>query len=229
MSSAVNTPATTDCHYDANYFKRQSSPGNLLGSLNAEKFSSFIKPTDAILDFGCGGGFLLSSLNAERKLGIDVNVHARSFAESLGIATVATLDEAPNDSFDVVISHHALEHTEAPLDVVRSLKAKVKPGGLAVVVVPSERYDTAYRRENTEQHLYTWSAVNLGNLFSRAGFEVVAVTRIAHRWPPRIDVIDRMFGRPLCNLICKLHGLLRPKLTQIRIVAKRPLSGMAIE
>jgi SAM-dependent methyltransferase len=218
-----NSSASIRDHYDAAYFKFSSALGGLAGSLNAQNFSPFIKPTDAILDFGSGGGSLLLALDAREKLGLDINPHARQATRDLGIETVESLDDAPNDHFDVVISNHALEHAEAPFEIVRSFWTKLKPAGLAVVVVPCERYDTAYHPDNIDQHLYTWSPVNLGNLFHHAEFDVIDVRRIVHSWPPRIEVIDRVLGRKICNRICWAYALARPKLAQVRIVARRPL------
>ncbi len=220
----ANAKSTVEAHYDADYFKWQSDAGMLGGQLNAEKFSAYIRPQDAILDFGCGGGYLLASLRASKKLGVEINDVARTGAGNLGIPAVPTLSAAPDRSFDVVISNHALEHTEAPLAVVRELRTKLKPGGTIVVVVPSERYDTAYKPDNIDQHLYTWSAINLGNLFRHAGFEVKEVKRYAHRWPPKIALIDKLFGRTICNLACRFYAYSRPKLTQLRIVATNPAS-----
>jgi hypothetical protein len=40
-----------------------------MGSMNAERFQRFIKPNDAIVDFGCGGGALLASAQLRRAPG----------------------------------------------------------------------------------------------------------------------------------------------------------------
>src|ERR1700733_5146933 len=65
---------------------------------------------------------------------------------------------------------------------------------------------TAYKPDNIDQHLYTWSAINLGNLIRHAGFEVKEVKRYAHRWPPKIALIDKLFGRTICNLACRCYA-----------------------
>jgi hypothetical protein len=73
---------------------------------------------------------------------------------------------------DVLISSHALEHTFDPFEKLKLTRRKLKPGGLAVLVVPCERYDTKYVEQNMDQHLYTWAPVNIGNLVRYAGFTV---------------------------------------------------------
>jgi len=223
MSDASGTEDLVVAHYDADYFDWQSSVGMLSGSLNAEKFSEFVKSTDSVLDFGAGGGFLLASLNAARKVGVEINAEARAYASKLHLEMVESLEELPNDAFDVVVSNHALEHTVAPLGIAKLLFDKLKPGGSAIIVVPCERYDTKFVPNNRDQHLYTWSPMNIANLFSAAGFNVISSRRFAHRWPPKVEIVDRMFGRAICNLLCKIYAHLRPGLTQIRLVARKPL------
>jgi len=220
---ATNSVGSTveKSHYDETYFKWQVGTGTLAGVLNGPMYRPYIKPEDKIFDFGCGGGFLLSSLTAKEKMGVEINPTARACAAHIGINTVASLDALPEESFDVAISCHALEHTEAPLDVVRTVKGKLKLGGLAVFVVPAERYDTEYTADNIDQHLYTWAPVNLGNLFKCAGFEILSVERIARRWPPGIVLIKRYLGVSVAQLSCAIFAWLAPKLTQIRVVAKR--------
>jgi SAM-dependent methyltransferase len=220
MQSKSGLSSVTD-HYDADYFEWQNEGGTTKGSLNAEHYSCFIKPTDEVLDFGSAGGWILSSIRAARKMGVEINPHARAFATMRGIDTVEKLSDVPDCAFDVVISNHALEHTECPMETVRAMHSKLKAGGIAVVMVPCERFDTLYRSDNIDQHLYTWAPVNIGNLFHHARFDVISVQRVVNRWPPRVELIDRVLGRAVCNFVCRLYSLARPKLTQIRVVARK--------
>jgi SAM-dependent methyltransferase len=210
-------------HYDDVYFQWQSALGAFTGEMEAAKFAPHIRQSDAVLDFGCGGGFLLHSLNCSQKVGVEINPAGRQFAQRLGIDVVASIFEVSDASFDVVVSNHALEHVRCPYDVIKAVFDKLRPGGMAVFVVPCERYDTKYKPENIDRHLYTWSPMNLGNLFHLCGYDIKGVKRIPHRWPPYIQYIDRLLGRSVCNGVCVLYGLARPKLTQIQIVAQKPL------
>lgn len=209
-------------HYDADYFAWQNASGARWASYDARKFASYVAPGDAVLDFGCGGGNILAALNAREKMGVEINPAARHYAAGRGIVAVATLDQVPDGTFDVVISHHALEHTEAPLDVLRTIARKLRPGGRAVFVVPCERYDTNFKTDDIDQHLYTWSPRNLGNLFLRAGFHVQLAERYAHRWVGQFALVERFLGKWACNAICVLYAHVNPKLSQIRIVATYP-------
>jgi 2-polyprenyl-3-methyl-5-hydroxy-6-metoxy-1,4-benzoquinol methylase len=159
-------------YYDDSYFQWQGALGTFTGEMEAEKFLHYIRDDHMVMDFGCGGGFLLNAIKCQRKLGVEVNPAARRSASKLGIDTIASITDAPDATFDVVISNHALEHVPSPIDITKSVLAKLKPGGIAVFVVPCERYDTAYAPQNVDRHLYTWSPMNLGNLFQASGFNV---------------------------------------------------------
>ena len=47
-------------HYDEKYFSWQKLVGQFGGEANKIKFDNFIKENQKVLDFGCGGGYLLS-------------------------------------------------------------------------------------------------------------------------------------------------------------------------
>ena len=62
-------------HYQDDYFnKYQRDLGEFGGRANAFMFDQYITPADeVVLDFGCGGGFLLKNLHCSRKVGIEIN------------------------------------------------------------------------------------------------------------------------------------------------------------
>ena len=52
--------------YNKEYFEYQK----LIGSKNkniAHRFNRFINPNSVVLDFGCGGGYLLDNFNCKNK------------------------------------------------------------------------------------------------------------------------------------------------------------------
>ena len=66
--------------YDSEYFDGyQKKIGELGGVLNKFKFQKYISKSDSVLDFGCGGGFLLNNLDCDTKVGIELNDIARNF------------------------------------------------------------------------------------------------------------------------------------------------------
>ena len=123
-------------YYDKKYLSWQKTVGAFGGQANLIKFSEHIRQNDKVIDFGCGGGYLLNSINCREKIGIEVNSSARKLAESNGIKAAASYKAIPNNWADVIISNHVLEHTENPLQEIKQLLPKLKRGGKIIFVVP---------------------------------------------------------------------------------------------
>ena len=139
-------------------------------------------------------------------------------AKENGIETFATLEEMPVFSVDVVISNHALEHVHDPLGVLQKICRTLRPGGRLVLVTPFER-STRWKPGDINQHLYTWSPMNLGNLVSLAGFNVESVELINHRFPPGGITLRRLIGSRLFHILCLFWGRLYRPVSQVRVVA----------
>jgi SAM-dependent methyltransferase len=214
--------ASVLAHYDQWYFASQKAGGHFGGTADLRKFHKFIRPTDAVVDFGCGGGFLLSRLTCGPRIGVEVNPVAQENCRSMGVPVVSDLAEIQAGWADVVISNHALEHTVDPYHKLLQVHRALKPGGLALFVVPCERHDNAFIKDDVNQHLYTWSPMNLGNLFICAGFDVLECREIVHRWPPKHDVIVQWFGWTAFHGLAQLYGVLSRRHSQVMVVARRP-------
>ena len=213
-------------HYDDaagnDYFAWQRTIGGFGGWANVSKFLEYLQPSDRIVDFGCGGGYLLSQLPQQDKRGIEVSEAARSVASANGITAVASAAELPASWADVIISNHALEHTLQPLDELRALLRVVRPGGRVVFVVPNEGIRRHWNPSDHNHHLYTWAPLNLGHLFTEAGFIVDDCQPFMHKWPPFHRLIARIGGRPLFDFLSRIWAHLDRRWFQVRIVAHRP-------
>ena len=142
---------------------------------NASIFLPFMEPHMTVLDFGCGTGGILNALPCSSRLGVEVNEPSIAVAAENGIRIFRSLDEAPAEIADLVISHHAIEHVPEPLTIIAGLYRALKPGHRAVIVVPAEEPRRRKNRRwhpNADKHLYSWNPVTLGNLMELAGFHL---------------------------------------------------------
>lgn len=212
----------TDSHYDAAYFRWQAAHGEFGGWANLGKFASFISPESRVLDFGCGGGFLLKNLMCREKIGVEINPHARAVALENIDRVYASAADVPAASVDVIISNNALEHTPEPLSVLKALYRNLVPGGLIVFVVPCESISNKYRPDDINQHLFSWSPMCAGNLFAAAGFNVIEARAYIHKWPPLAALISRFGKRFLFDLACRIYGHMERSWFQVRVVAQKP-------
>lgn len=191
MAKGLAAPECASPHYlgqsGKDYFAFQHQGGLLRGQLNARtKFARFVRPGDTVLDFGCGGGTLLRSLECARRIGVEINPVARAEAQSHGIEVFEMPADVPDGIATVVISNHALEHVINPAAALQALRSKLKAGGKLVLVVPIDDWRTqrCYDPKNIDHHLYTWTPRLLGNLLSETGYRVDSVTVLTHAWFP---------------------------------------------
>jgi len=207
-------------HYDENYFNWQKKIGAFGGWADLMKFEKYITSQTNVIDFGCGGGYILNNIKCTGKIGIEINDVARKNVDDFGIKSFKYVQDAPDNWADCIISNHALEHVPDPLNQILLLKEKLKSGGKIIFVVPYDLYK--YKPNDINYHLFSWSPMNLGNLFTAAGYKVVESKTIHHRWPPFYQNIARIFGKPIFNLVCRMYGyLLRHSCSQVRVVAEK--------
>jgi SAM-dependent methyltransferase len=206
----------------ARYFEWQSRIGQLGGELNLAKFERYVSSDDVVLDFGCGGGYLLERLPGARKLGVEVNSNAQAVARARGIEVMASLGEVPDEAVDVAISNHALEHTLRPYDELRGLRRVLKPGRRLVLWLPLDDWRVKRRAaSDPSRHFHAWTPVTLRNLLEEAGFEVEACHVVTHAWSIRLAPLRRVLSPALFDLLCRGIAIARRR-RQLAAIARKP-------
>jgi predicted RNA methylase len=82
---------TISKHYNEKYFAFQRSIGEFGGWANTAKFEKYIQSDSDVLDFGCGGGFLLKQLGCRKNVGVEVNPIAQKIARENQIEVYTAL------------------------------------------------------------------------------------------------------------------------------------------
>jgi SAM-dependent methyltransferase len=138
------------------------------------KLASAVRPNDLVLEYGVGLGWNLAALTCARKLGYDIGSFLEPLVRQRGIEWVGDLQSVPDQSVDVVICHHTLEHAWHPADVLTSIHRLLRPSGRLLVFVPyeKERRFRYFDPGEANHHLYSWNVQTLSNLVQTAGFQV---------------------------------------------------------
>jgi SAM-dependent methyltransferase len=204
------------------YFAWQKADGLIDARYNLHIWRPHVAPADDVLDFGCGGGFLLKALDARRKAGVEVNPAARRQATELGIETYDNVREVPG-AFDKVISSHALEHVPNPRQALLDLREKLRgPGSRLVLLLPLEDWRSGlnrrYRPDDVSMHLHAWTPQTLGNLLASCDYAVHEVSVIRHAWPPGRHQLWQIHPKAF-HAAAWLYSILR-KQRQLFAVAK---------
>src|SRR5690606_1153091 len=163
--------------------------------------------TQRVFDYGCGLGASIALLpDAE---GWDVSAEAREACRRRGVRVHDALEDVPRGAYDVVLCRHALEHVEAPLGALRTMRTLLRDGGTLILVLPRERHwMPGSVRPDANRHLYCWNVRTIWNLLWLADFEPLSA---AYRYPfgaHRLLFVRRLFGPRVYRAAVRAGGIL---------------------
>jgi len=180
-----------------------------------------------ILEIGCGTGHNLDMLGGFGRVdAIEIDGAARALASSrLGHAVLdAPLPElpgVPNATYDLITILDVLEHVEDDRAALRSMAAKLKPGGKILITVPAHpwmwsAHDVVnhHKRRYTRRTLRTALTdaglrVEMLGWFNSLLFPLAAAARLAGRLTGKEDSDDKLPPAPVNRLFEAVFGLER--------------------
>lgn len=135
-----------------------------------------IKPSDKLLEVGCGLGNNLAHVRKIAEVyATEPSPAARDFAKTLGINAVASLEDLPAGTrFDYVFLRHVLEHVSDPHTFLTELRGWLQPEGQIIVVLPTESPYAPVNPADMDHHLYCWNRQTISNLLTDTNYKVVA-------------------------------------------------------
>jgi SAM-dependent methyltransferase len=214
VTTKEGVPVESSHYKDASgstYFGWQNKNAAPVSKMEARKFSGYIRPTDAVLDFGCGAGHILRNLACVRRVGVEINPFARAAAIQAGLECHESLAYVQDGTFDVVISHHALEHVEHPISVLRTLRSKLASSGTLVLYLPIDDWRTQreYDPADVNHHLHTWTPQLLGNSLFEAGFlpSQFSIRVVRHALFPGCAATYGRLPQSLVDVLCEAFAI----------------------
>src|SRR6185437_280111 len=177
--SATRTESASDLQkiYSARFSGQQAYRTRVWQILTRSFFSSWIRPTDTVLDLGCGYGEFSNNIVAGKKFAMDLNPSAESFLSS----DVELLQQdcsqpwpIPDQTLDVVFTSNFLEHLrEKP-----ALEATVgeafrclKSGGTFIALGPNIKF-LADKYWDFFDHYIALTELSLAEALTMIGFQV---------------------------------------------------------
>lgn len=197
----------------------------------ARYFAPFCRDDATVVDYGCGDGTILREIAVGRKIGIEVNPACLEIIEQRNrdldrpIEILPNLQPISDATIDVVISNHCLEHVPDPYDVLSAIRRVLVPAGRLIIVTPFDDWRAQRSRRyypgSKDNHLFTWTPLNIGNLLVEAGF-VVEVSRLeSTAWTPKIFWVHRLLGPKIFSLAARGVAILTHR-REVFTIAHKP-------
>lgn len=172
-----------DAHYETDEFLAQSTAywtTQLQAALRGKE----------VVDVGCGDGFGLKCLAAAGAHPIGISTCSRDievcrFKGFEAYLMDQNLLEFDDESFDIVWSHHTLEHSIAPVLAIREAYRVLKPGGQDS---SSGIFDLSVGTGKAPGHHYRFDAQTLLNLLVDGGFHAKSYYKTRFGFSPEIHI-----------------------------------------
>ncbi|SFV16938.1 Methyltransferase domain-containing protein [Methylobacterium sp. 174MFSha1.1] len=107
----------------------------------ADLLGPALRPGARVLDYGAGSGEFLAAAAARgcAVTGVEPGRSYAAFARAEHGARVLDgfEDLSPDETFDVITTHHVLEHLRDPVDTLARLAGRLAPGGVLYAAVPN--------------------------------------------------------------------------------------------
>lgn len=169
-----------------------------------------------VLDVGCSDGLYLHTLSPE-SIGVEqipeLAAKARTSGQQVLEGNVEEiLSSLDDNSFDAILASHVLEHVKRPIDLLEEATRLLRPGGLLVLGLPTERniFRNLLRMDYyAGTHLYSFTTRNTEVLLQQVGLvpdsgviyhlpqlRGEAGVRVHRLW----NAVPRLPGREFCSL-----------------------------
>lgn len=161
----------------------------VMARLKARRLLPSLPDDAAVLDYGCGTGHWLVALRerarpGQRFIGIDPSERAVARLEGTGVEGHVGQDELlgttiPNESLDLILLDHVIEHVPEPRETLRRLASVLKRGGEIHGVTPNvDAWDARWFGEkwvgwHPPRHFFLFDHESFTRLAEEAGLEVV--------------------------------------------------------
>jgi SAM-dependent methyltransferase len=143
---SANAPADLQRIYEARFQANLDYRRAVWRVLIDDFFQQFVRPTDAVLDLGCGYGEFINQVRCGQRFAMDLNPDMPRRVEA-GVQTLrqdcSTDWQLPDNSLDVIFTSNFFEHLPDKAALGRTLdqaRRCLKPGGRLIALGPNIKH-----------------------------------------------------------------------------------------
>jgi 2-polyprenyl-3-methyl-5-hydroxy-6-metoxy-1,4-benzoquinol methylase len=141
------------------------------------------KSPGKIFDFGCGPGWILSTLDRSQwePHGLEISKFAAQHASQFGSIFCGDYLNYQERNFDYVVMNHVIEHLTNPLEAIDKVKDILKPGGIFILGTPdfdsaaARRFGSRFRMLHDKTHISLFSSDSMFRLLRDKGFQILEI------------------------------------------------------
>jgi len=201
---SIETFSQWSSRYDNSQPAMSEGVYRLLARERARKIQPWIARQHRVLEYGVGTALNLAAVRCRERWGWDHHEHVRPEAERRGVRWIASMEEIPDASFDVVVCHHVPENVFEPGSRFQTLSRILRPDGTLLLF--------ARRRQSR----------TLGNLLSASRLQVDSAEFSSYGYERfAAEQVNRWGGERAYSAMLRILRALRP-MHEVRLVARKP-------
>ena len=178
MSQSIKDPSELQSIYEHRFSSMLEYRTAVWRVLTAKFFQQFVRPSDRVLDLGCGYGEFINHIACGERFGMDLNPKSPTYLAP-GVKFLAqdcsTRWQLPDASLDVVFTSNFFEHLpdkKALRDTLVEAHRCLRPGGRLIALGPNIKYvQGAYW--DFWDHFLCLTEMSLGEALENNGYRVV--------------------------------------------------------
>jgi SAM-dependent methyltransferase len=191
--------------------------------LVSDFFSRYIRPSDRVLDLGCGYGQFINQVRCGQRYAMDLNPSSRSNLETGVVFFEQDCAErwaVEEDSLDLVFTSNFFEHLSTKSHLLRTLEEAYKclrKGGRLIALGPNIKYVPGAYWDFFDHHI-ALTELSLQEAMELVGFDCLQVT---DRFLPFTMVNAPRYPLLFLSLYLKLPWLWRWFGRQFLVIAQK--------
>jgi len=223
VATTPHSPEELQRLYSRRFDQKTDYRNTVWQTLCSEVFAEWIRPSDAVLDMGCGYGEFINNVHAGKKYALDLNPDAKQRVNGdveLLLHDCSTEWPISAGSLDVVFTSNFLEHLpnkDSLRATILQVHRALKPGGRIVAMGPNVKYVPGAYWDFFYHHL-ALTERSLAEVLNDSGFET---TTMIDRFLPYTMSDGRTYPLAALRAYLKLKPAWRFFGKQFLVVAQR--------